>query len=123
MVHDRPNLLHVILQMDPKDIAAIAGIHLVPVGGLYQASFTLVSSLAGRTKFVQHPGAAVPVSSREPVTDQVRAVQDSGRLGTLSTTRIRPPGAHAGSPEEYIVKTHAGSEAERAAWLRALRQQ
>ena len=91
MAHNRPNLLSVILQMDPKDVTAIAGIHLVPAGGCYQASFTLlrwtpdttedsVTPVSGRAEFVQQPGTPAPLSSRESVADQVRAVQDSGRL-------------------------------------------
>jgi hypothetical protein len=51
----------------------------------------------------------------------MRAVQDSGLLGNLDAAQFRPSGAETDAQDEYIVKTHAGSDAERAAWARSLR--
>jgi hypothetical protein len=123
-----PNLLSVILRMDSADVAAIASIHLVPSHGGYWASFTIirwirsaseqgVSQGAGRTEYELRP--EVLLDPRQPVAHQLQAVQESGLLGNLASAKFRLGDAASESRAEYVVKTHAGSDAERAEWVRS----
>jgi len=68
-------------------------------------------TVSGWTRYPDIERAVMPVD----VEGQIREVEESGLLGHLDVSRYEVEGR-----AWWIVKTHAGSDAERAAWLVSL---
>lgn len=72
------------------------------------------------------PDRTVPLTLRLPVETQIRDLDATGLVGTLDAARFDADalqvemGLHP--PSRWIIKTHAGTQTERVAWLQSLRQ-
>lgn len=78
-------------------------------------------SLAG---WERYPDQQRPVTLDVPIPDQIAALEDAGMVGSLDAARFDggSDAVRAGYPAtRWIVKTHAGSQNERMAWLRSVR--
>lgn len=64
-----------------------------------------------------HPLLVWGDDPRPHIDHQIRQLSANGTLGSLDASIH-----HAPDGDQWCVKTHAGSDAERAAWLRALLQ-
>ncbi|MDE3097378.1 MAG: hypothetical protein KGK07_15430 [Chloroflexota bacterium] len=72
------------------------------------------------TGWERWPDLVREVTTAEPIDAQIRALDRSGIVGRLDAARYDFGAAgqrQTGSVAEWIVKTHAGSAAERRAWL------
>lgn len=69
--------------------------------------------------WIAWPSHAREIDMDTPIDDQIRTLHESGIVGRLDAARFDAPGATAyGYPRySWLIKTHAGSEAERATWL------
>lgn len=71
----------------------------------------------GVTGFGRYPDQIRIIPLIEPLVDQLAAVERSGIAGHLDVARFD---ADAPTYPHWHVKTHAGSQAERTAWLESL---
>lgn len=77
------------------------------------------------TGWERWPDIVRTISMATPMAAQIAALDASGLVGTLDAARFVPvhaadvaAGHHPAA--RWIVKTHAGSDAERLAWMRTL---
>ncbi|MGI8403715.1 MAG: hypothetical protein ACR2OE_02905 [Thermomicrobiales bacterium] len=71
----------------------------------------------GVAGFGRYPDQVRIISLIEPLSDQLAAVEESGIAGHLDVARFD---ADAPTYPHWHVKTHAGSQAERVAWVESL---
>lgn len=73
-------------------------------------------SVAGWTRW---PDLERDLDALAEVEEQIRDLYATGLLGTLDAARFTPL-TDPTQPPRWTVKTHAGSQAERSAWLLSL---
>lgn len=73
----------------------------------------------GLTARVRWPDQRRPLSMDVPIDQQIRDLHASGLVGSLDAARFQEVSGGRRAIR-WLVKTHAGSDAERFAWLKSL---
>lgn len=125
------NLKDAILELDELLLKTLGGL-IIEGGGehyritlkfaLYGPSLESLGEPGGAANEVeQYPDRVFSLSREADPADQIRELEECELLGNLHAFQI-PPGSNgnAGAEPKWIVKAHAGSTAERIAWLASI---
>jgi hypothetical protein len=118
-------LLGAVHSLGIAELAAVSWINICPIGEHYVAEFMMALLLpftdpelseelhGGRPRF--WPDQVRVLESTPPIADQIRELQATHILGDLDSLYVAALEGQARAL--WIVETHAGSDAERKAWL------
>jgi hypothetical protein len=135
-------LTDIINDLEPVVRNAVSGLHIEPAGPRYHVSLSIALYTQGTAPSATREhrisvdtehlpdGVSVAGWTRWPnlerdldpfaqVEEQIRDLSATGLLGTLDAARFTPL-SDPDLPPRWNVKTHAGSQAERSAWLLTL---
>jgi len=120
------NLLEAVQSLGELERSALSSIRIERDAGGYRARFDFALKLP-RTEspelpkgvelrgFSRWPEQEILLDWRTPALDQIKALDTSGICGRLDWFEPRP--------DAWTIKTHAGSDQERRAWLFTLEAQ